>query len=90
MWHVYMIKSVGEKWHYVGSTNRLQERIKEHNNLLVRSTKSFAPLMLVFAKKFDNEKDARLFEWKLKDCRKAKEQIIKQIESIDNQHCGIV
>ncbi len=83
MWCVYIIKSSNKKWYYVGSTNRLEERIKEHNNSLVPSTKSFAPLSLVFTKNFDNEKDSRLYEKKLKECRIEKEQVIRQIEKIN-------
>lgn len=80
MWFVYIIKSENKKWYYVGSTNRLEERLSEHNKLKVRSTKTYAPLKLVFTKEFEAEKNAREYERKLKDCRIEKEKIIKEIE----------
>ncbi len=81
MWNVYIIKSVNKKWYYVGSTNRLNKRIKEHNNSLVASTKRYAPLDIVFTKEFVSEKDARAYERKLKDKRIEKETIIREIEN---------
>ena len=81
MWHVYIIKSEKRKWYYVGSTNRLQERINEHNNGLVKSTKHYLPFTLVFQKDFVFEKEARNYEQLLKDKRTEKEKIIKTIES---------
>ena len=86
MWFVYIIKSEKGKWYYVGSTNRLEKRLVEHNNFKVRSTKAYAPFKLVFKKEFETEKDAREYERKLKDCRIEKEKIIREIEN----HCGIV
>ncbi len=80
MWYVYIIKSINKRWYYVGSTNRLLERIEEHNNGLVKSTRPHKPFKLVFIKKFKIEVEARAYEQKLKKCRIEKERIIKQIE----------
>ncbi len=79
MFFVYILKSNKRDWYYVGSTNRLEERIKEHNSGKVRSTKSFIPFEIVYAKKFNTENEARLYERKLKDCRKEKESIIRSL-----------
>ena len=81
MWYVYIIKSEKNNWYYVGSTNRLSERISEHNNGLVRSTKHYLPLSIVFTKNFESEKDARSYERLLKDKRIEKEKIIRSIEN---------
>jgi len=81
MWYVYIIKSEKKRWYYVGSTNRLNKRVDEHNKFLVQSTKRYAPLRLVFTKGFKIESEARLYERKLKDCRREKEMIIRRIES---------
>ncbi|MBI4837181.1 MAG: GIY-YIG nuclease family protein [Candidatus Portnoybacteria bacterium] len=81
MWNVYIIKSINKKWYYVGSTNRLSERISEHNKGLVKSTKHYLPLKLVFTKEFSLEKEARSYERMLKDKRIEKEKIIKVIEN---------
>lgn len=81
MWYVYMLKSQNRQWYYIGSTNRLFDRIKEHNRGLVRSTKHFLPLTLVFTKNFISEGKARKYERLLKDKRIEKEKIIKLIEN---------
>lgn len=80
MWYVYILKSQQRKWYYVGSTNRLAERIDEHNRGKVTSTKHFLPFILVFKKEFVSEKEARHYEKILKVKRKEKEKIIWMIE----------
>jgi putative endonuclease len=86
MWQIYVLKSSRTRWYYVGSTNRLEIRVAEHNAGKVLSTKAHAPLTLVYSKEFASEIEARRYEHLLKDKRTEKERLIKQIE--DN--CGIV
>ncbi|MDO8728394.1 MAG: GIY-YIG nuclease family protein [bacterium] len=81
MWYVYIIKSQLKKWYYVGSTNRLDIRLKEHNNGQVTSTKLYLPFNMVYKKKFDSEMLAREYERLIKDKRILKESLIKDIES---------
>lgn len=81
MWTVYIIKSKNNNWYYVGSTNRLSERIREHNSGTVGSTKHYLPFDIVFTKDYDFEKEARSYERLLKDKRIEKEKIIKKIEN---------
>ncbi len=80
MWNVYIIKSTAKKWYYVGSTNRLDIRIKEHNTGKVTSSKSFKPFDLIFKKEFDLESEARNYEKLLKNKRIEKERIIRDFE----------
>ena len=86
MWHVYILKSDLKRWYYIGSTNRLAERVKEHNADKVESTKALRPLSLVYNEHFDTEVEARKREKQLKSQRIAKEAIIRHIE----RHWGIV
>ncbi len=81
MWNVYIIKSRNRKWYYVGSTNRLLERLSEHNRGLVLSTKHYLPFDIVYTKEFNLENEARSYERMLKDKRIEKEKIIKDIEN---------
>ena len=89
MWYIYIIKSEIRKWYYVGSTNRLDTRIKEHNSGKVKSTKPLVPLKLVFTKEFISENEVRNYERLLKDKRILKESLIKEIENRE-QGYGIV
>ena len=77
MWYTYILKSLKKKWYYVGSTNRLETRFKEHNSGQVQSTKAFVPFVRIFRKEFATEVEARQYERLLKDKRIEKEKIIK-------------
>ena len=79
-WFVYILRSSKSRWYYVSSTNRIEERLNEHNAGKVTSTKRYAPLELVFTKEFNLEKDARAYEKKVKERRIEKESIIREIE----------
>ena len=48
MFYVYVIKSFKDGKIYVGHTNDLKERIKQHNNGLVKSTRSRKPFKLLY------------------------------------------
>ncbi len=80
-WTVYILRSLKKKWYYVGSTNNMSRRLREHNKGLVRATKAHCPLFIIFNKNFNTEHEARLYEQKVKKCRKEKEGIIRQFET---------
>ena len=46
--YVYILQSESDKMFYVGYTNNLRRRIKEHNSGQVKSTKKRQPLKLVY------------------------------------------
>ncbi len=46
MWFVYVLKSLKHSFIYIGSTNDLERRLKEHNDGLSQSTKHYAPYSL--------------------------------------------
>ena len=48
MFYTYVIKSKKDGRLYVGHTNDLVARIKEHNNGFVKSTKSRKPFKLIY------------------------------------------
>lgn len=81
MWYVYILKSDSKSWYYVGSTNRLDERVAEHNAGKVRSTKGYVPLRLVYAIPCADEASARQREQRLKKKRVEKESLIREIEN---------
>ena len=84
MFYVYVLKSQKDGDCYVGSTKDLRQRIKQHNEGKVKSTKPRRPLKLVYYEAYDSEKDARLRESKLKLKSQAYLQLRKRIKfSID-------
>ena len=59
MWYVYVIKSLKNERLYVGSTNDIKRRLKEHNDGVGgKYTKDNRPFKLVFYEVFLNKKDA--------------------------------
>ena len=80
--YVYLIKSIQYNWVYVGSANDLAKRIRQHNNREVRSTKSKAPLVLIYKEFFETIEEARKREKNIKLSRCIKEDIIKALSSI--------
>jgi len=63
---VYAIKSLSRKYIYVGMTNNLERRLKEHNQRENRSTKAYAPFTLIFSETFKTRNLARMKEKYLK------------------------
>ena len=84
MFYTYVLKSKKDGQLYIGSTNDLRKRFKEHNAGKVLSTKSRIPFELIYYEAYKADKDARLRESKLKLRSRAFEQLKKRIQnSID-------
>jgi len=61
MWYVYFLELVNKNI-YVGSTNNLKKRIKQHKNGKVKSTKNLLPLKLKSYIVIPNKEKARKLE----------------------------
>lgn len=59
---VYLLKSLKDNKKYIGSTNNLERRLKEHINGNVRSTKNRIPFILIYKEEYQIESQARLRE----------------------------
>ncbi|MFA6588025.1 MAG: GIY-YIG nuclease family protein [Patescibacteria group bacterium] len=66
MYFVYLLRSKKNKAIYIGSTNNLKLRLRQHNKGLVFSTKRYMPWELVYYEAYNNEGQARLREKRLK------------------------
>jgi putative endonuclease len=55
---VYVLKSLKDLNYYVGYTNNLEERLKQHNSGKVVSTISRTPFIIVYFEACFNQKDA--------------------------------
>ena len=63
---VYVIHSTIEERFYVGMTENLDRRLKEHNSGRTKSTKGFGPWELFFYEEFEDRREARKREKYLK------------------------
>jgi len=65
-YYVYILRSLKKDFLYVGLTENLKRRFKEHDNQEELSTKHFAPFELVHYEAYKNKKDAERREQYLK------------------------
>jgi len=79
MFYIYLLKSNKDNDLYIGFTNNLKRRVKEHNNGLVSSTKSRKPFELIYFEAYKSEKDARFREKNLKLRSRAFAQLKKRM-----------
>jgi putative endonuclease len=56
---LYVIQSIDKKYRYIGITNNIERRLKQHNNGYNKNTKFYRPFKLILTEKFKNYKDAR-------------------------------
>ncbi len=80
VFYIYLLKSDKDKDLYLGYTNNLERRIKEHNNSLVPSTKLRIPFDLIYCEGYKSEQDARHRENNLKLHSRAFAQLKKRLE----------
>ena len=78
---LYIIKSVCDGHHYIGITKDISNRLSEHNTGEVKSTKAYAPWIVVHTERYDNKTDARKRELFLKHTAKARAELFAKIDS---------
>jgi putative endonuclease len=66
MFFVYAIKSLNRNYIYVGLTSNPIKRFKDHNQGLNKTTKPYAPFVLLFQEQFQTRIKAREREKYLK------------------------
>jgi putative endonuclease len=81
MFFVYILKSKIDKKLYIGCTNDLRRRLKEHNLGLVESTKSRKPFYLVYYEAYASKDDAFTREHNLKLRAKSLRQLKIRIKN---------
>lgn len=66
MFYVYILQSESKHRLYVGKTNNLKRRVKEHNDGQNLSTKAYMPWTIIFYEAYLNKDDASRREKYLK------------------------
>ncbi len=59
MFYTYAIKSLNRNYIYVGLTNNINRRLKEHNKGYNKTTKPYKTFKLIYKEEFVTRKDAR-------------------------------
>ena len=81
MYFLYIIKSLKNKSLYIGYTENLNKRLKEHNNNLSFTTKKHSPWELVYYEGYKNQKDALDREKKIKQFGRVYSQLKRRINN---------
>ena len=81
MYHVYVLKSKIDSSLYVGYTNSIKRRLKEHNSGKVGYTKDRKPWNLIYCESFISFEDAQQRERSLKHFGKAFGQLKRRIKN---------
>ncbi len=79
MYYVYILKSSRFDASYIGKTNNIVRRLREHNGGSSRSTKRYAPWHLVYFEGYRDNVDADDREKKLKQFGKVYSQLKRRI-----------
>ena len=83
MFYVYLIKTIkgNKKKTYVGYTNNIINRLSKHNlNKGAKSTKGYK-WELVYKKRFNSKNKALSYEYKLKNDRKKRLNLINEFNN---------
>lgn len=70
--YLYILQGVENSKFYIGSTNNLERRLKEHLAGKVRTTRVLKITKLVYSEEFETIQEARLRERKLKSYKSHK------------------
>ncbi len=66
MYFVYILQSIQNKRHYTGHTDDLEDRLRRHNNGLVKSTKPHCPWKVIYTENFATKSEAYKRELEIK------------------------
>ena len=66
MFFVYILFSISLKKYYIGHTENIENRLKRHNNGLVKSTKNGKPWQLVIVENYKTKNEAYIREMQIK------------------------
>ena len=72
MYTVYVLLSLKDNKHYIGSTGNLEKRLNYHFKGCSKATKNRLPLKLIYTEQFDTKRAALLREFKLKSYKSSK------------------
>lgn len=85
MYYVYIIKSQKNNSLYIGYTNDLRKRLREHNEGLSNYTRRYMPWKLIYYEAYISYRDAEIREKRLKQFAKSYAQLKKRIINSINE-----
>ena len=84
MYYVYFLRSTADSRFYVGYSDNLRSRLKEHNDGKATYTRKFRPWKLVYYEAYDDQDIAKNREKLLKQHGKRYSAIIGRLRKEEN------
>lgn len=78
MFFVYILESQDAGRWYIGMTENIEERLKEHNAGRVRSTKGYRPYAVIYTETYSDKTSARKREIQIKKSGTIRKQLKQQ------------
>ena len=66
MYTVYILKSISKERYYIGYTENLERRLKDHNSGRTKSTKAYVPWQVVYKEEHNSKSEAYIREQEIK------------------------
>ena len=79
MYHLYVLKSLKDLGYYIGITDSVEKRLKEHNSGKTKSVRHRTPFALAYSEKYDSKTDARKREILLKRNYQIRKELLTKI-----------
>jgi len=67
VYFLYILRSLKDGKLYIGVTNNIDKRLKQHNNGNTKSTKFRRPFILLYKESFSTRSEAMKREWHFKN-----------------------
>ncbi|KKR80559.1 MAG: GIY-YIG nuclease superfamily protein [Candidatus Daviesbacteria bacterium GW2011_GWA1_41_61] len=78
-YYVYLLKSLKDGNYYIGQTDNIEKRLKNHNAGYNKSTKYRVPLILIGYEEYPNQSLARWREYELKHSAHKRQKLISHL-----------
>lgn len=72
MWFIYVLESLVNGRYYIGSTNNVERRLKEHNSGKSKYTSLTKPFKVIYTESYGTGKEAKKREFYLKKLKSKK------------------
>jgi putative endonuclease len=79
MYYVYLLQFKKDQGFYIGQTEDLNRRIKDHKKGKTKSIKHRGEFILVYYEAYRSKKDATRREWKIKHYAEVKKDLLEKV-----------
>jgi putative endonuclease len=79
MYQLYILKSLKDLGYYIGSTEDINKRLKEHNQGKTKSIKHRLPFVLQYFEEYSTKKEAKQREIRLKKNYQVRKELLLKL-----------